>query len=85
MRWQGREGSGNVEDRRGSRVGGVGLPLGGGIGGIVLILLLSAVTGQNPLDLIGAWAAAAAAAAPVIPKRARRRPTTRRRSSSASC
>ncbi len=54
MRWQGREGSGNVEDRRGSRVGGVGLPLGGGIGGLVLILLLSAVTGQNPLDLIGA-------------------------------
>jgi len=54
MRWQGREGSGNVEDRRGMRVGGVGLPLGGGIGGIVLILLLSAVTGQNPLDLIGA-------------------------------
>jgi len=54
MRWQGREGSGNVEDRRGSRVGGVGLPLGGGIGGIVLVLLLSAVTGQNPLDLIGA-------------------------------
>jgi uncharacterized protein len=53
MRWQGREGSGNVEDRRGSRVGGVGLPLGGGIGGIVLILLLSAVTGQNPLDLLG--------------------------------
>lgn len=54
MRWQGREGSSNVEDRRGSRVGGVGLPLGGGIGGIVLVLLLSAVTGQNPLDLIGA-------------------------------
>jgi predicted metalloprotease len=31
----------------------VGLPLGGGIGGLVLILLLAAVTGQNPLE----WAA----------------------------
>jgi predicted metalloprotease len=34
----------------------MGLPLGGGIGGIVLILLLSAVTGQNPLDLLGQFA-----------------------------
>lgn len=49
MRWEGRTGSGNVEDRRGMRVG---LPLGGGIGGLVLILLFSALTGQNPLDLI---------------------------------
>ena len=50
MRWQGRPQSGNVEDRRG--IGGVGLPLGGGIGGIVLLLLVSALTGTNPLDLI---------------------------------
>lgn len=54
MRWQGREGSDNVEDRRGSRMTGMGLPLGGGVGGIVLVLLLSALTGQNPLELIGA-------------------------------
>ena len=49
MRWQGREGSQNVEDRRGSRmmIGG-----GLGIGGIVLLLVLSALTGQNPADLI---------------------------------
>jgi uncharacterized protein len=29
-----------------------GLPIGGGIGGIVLLLLFSALTGQNPVDLI---------------------------------
>ena len=33
---------------------GVGLPIGGGIGGFVLLLLFSALTGQNPLDLITA-------------------------------
>lgn len=49
MKWQGRAGSGNIEDRRGMRMG---LPIGGGIGGIVLLLLISAMTGQNPIDLI---------------------------------
>jgi predicted metalloprotease len=49
MRWQGRAGSGNIEDRRGMRMG---LPIGGGIGGLVLLLLFSALTGQNPADLI---------------------------------
>jgi uncharacterized protein len=55
MRWEGRAESGNVEDRRGARGGGMrmGLPVGGGIGGIVLLLIVSALTGQNPLDLIG--------------------------------
>ena len=49
MKWQGRAGSSNIEDRRGMRMG---LPLGGGVGGIVLLLLYSALTGQNPLDLV---------------------------------
>lgn len=49
MRWQGRAGSGNIEDRRGMRMG---LPVGGGIGGLVLLLLFSALTGTNPLDMI---------------------------------
>lgn len=49
MKWQGRAGSGNVEDRRGR---GLGLPIGGGIGGLVLLLLFSALTGTNPADLI---------------------------------
>ncbi len=49
MKWQGRAGSGNIEDRRGM---GLGLPVGGGIGGLVLLLLFSALTGTNPVDLI---------------------------------
>ena len=49
MKWQGREGSGNIEDRRGMRMG---LPIGGGIGGLVLLLLFSALTGTNPIDMI---------------------------------
>ena len=49
MRWHGRAGSGNIEDRRGM---GMGLPVGGGIGGLVLLLLFSALTGTNPVDII---------------------------------
>jgi predicted metalloprotease len=49
MRWGGRSGSGNIEDRRGMRMG---LPIGGGIGGLILVLLFSALTGQNPADLL---------------------------------
>jgi predicted metalloprotease len=30
----------------------MGLPVGGGIGGLLLVLLISALTGQNPADLI---------------------------------
>jgi uncharacterized protein len=50
MKWQGRTGSGNIEDRRG--MGGMALPVGGGIGGLVLLLLFSALTGTNPIDMI---------------------------------
>src|SRR6185436_10160396 len=49
MKWQGRTGSSNIEDRRGM---GLGLPIGGGIGGVILLLLFSALTGQNPIDII---------------------------------
>lgn len=48
MRWRGRQGSGNVSDRRG--MGGK-LALGGGVGGIV-ILLLTLLLGGNPLETI---------------------------------
>jgi uncharacterized protein len=51
MQWEGRRESGNIEDRRGTGMG-VGLPLGGGLGGLVLLLLISWLTGTNPLDLI---------------------------------
>jgi predicted metalloprotease len=53
MKWRGRPGSSNIEDRRGAGMGRMGLPVGGGIGGIVLLLILSALTGTNPLDMIG--------------------------------
>jgi uncharacterized protein len=33
-------------------MGGMALPVGGGIGGLVLLLLFSALTGTNPLDMI---------------------------------
>jgi predicted metalloprotease len=52
MRWEGQRESGNVEDRRGmgpARVGGVG---GLGIGGIVLVLVVSYFTGINPVTLL---------------------------------
>lgn len=52
MRLGGRR-STNVEDRRGMRGA---LPIGGGLGlgGLVLLLVISALTGQNPADLINA-------------------------------
>ena len=46
MRWVGRQGSGNVSDRRG--MGGK-LALGGGIGGVI-VLLISLLLGNNPLE-----------------------------------
>lgn len=48
MRWRGRAGSGNVSDRRG--MGGK-LALGGGVGGII-VLLISLLLGNNPLETI---------------------------------
>ena len=51
MRWQGRAGSGNVRDRRG--MGGSGLAIGGGVGGII-VLLISMLLGNNPLENINA-------------------------------
>jgi predicted metalloprotease len=48
MRWSGREQSGNVEDRRGM---GGRLAIGGGIGGVV-VLILSLLFGENPLNYI---------------------------------
>ncbi|CAH0344930.1 neutral zinc metallopeptidase [Bacillus sp. CECT 9360] len=48
MKWRGRRGSSNVEDRRG--VGGKTL-VGGGLGGIVIIIIV-ALLGGNPGDLL---------------------------------
>ena len=49
MRWLGRQQSGNVEDRRGMGGGGK-IAIGGGAG--VIILIISLLLGQNPLDYI---------------------------------
>jgi len=56
MKWQGRRGSGNIEDRR-SQGGGIlsgrrGCGIGGGIG-TLLIILLFWLFGGNPLQIIG--------------------------------
>jgi predicted metalloprotease len=51
MKWQGRPGSDNIEDRRGTG-SGIGVASLGSLGGLVLLLLISALTGTNPLDLI---------------------------------
>ena len=50
MRLKGYRRSSNVEDRRGMSVGGRGAAIGGG--GLVVVLLLSLLTGQNPLVLL---------------------------------
>ncbi|MDQ6814377.1 MAG: neutral zinc metallopeptidase [Bacteroidota bacterium] len=47
MLWRGREGSDNVEDRRG--MSGGGLAVGGGIGGLIIYLIYSFL-GGNPAD-----------------------------------
>ena len=49
MKWKGREGSGNVEDRRGMSKGR--MVAGGGIGTIV-ILLIVLLLGGDPVKLI---------------------------------
>ncbi len=55
MRWQRGGRSSNLEDRRGSSPAMMGGGFGKmGLGGIVLILIIAAVTKQNPLALLGA-------------------------------
>jgi predicted metalloprotease len=51
MEWRGRRESGNVEDRRGRRISGGGIAGLGGAG-IVIVLVVSLLTGQNPLTLL---------------------------------
>jgi predicted metalloprotease len=51
MRWEDQRRSGNIEDRRGMRVPG-GMGGGVGIGTVVVVLLVSFLTGTNPLTLL---------------------------------
>ena len=48
MKWRGRRTSSNVEDRRGA--GRRGVQLSGGV--IVVVIVISLLTGQNPLALL---------------------------------
>jgi predicted metalloprotease len=50
MRWRGERESENVEDRRGIRVGGRGVAIGGG--GLLLVIALALFTGQDPTVLL---------------------------------
>ncbi|WP_088007292.1 neutral zinc metallopeptidase [Indiicoccus explosivorum] len=54
MKWRGRRGSRNVEDRRGKRTGRAGGPViaGGGLGGIIIVLLF-VFLGGDPGALLG--------------------------------
>jgi predicted metalloprotease len=49
MRWEGGRRSGNIEDRRGMGAAGAG---GLGIGGLLLVLVISWITGVNPMALL---------------------------------
>ena len=49
MKWQGRRGSSNVEDRRGMSTGGK--VVGGGIGTLVIVLLVY-LLGGDPSSII---------------------------------
>jgi predicted metalloprotease len=51
MRWEGREESVNVEDRRGKAMQAGGMVLGGGLGSIVLLIILF-ILGANPRQLM---------------------------------
>ncbi len=49
MKWRGRRQSSNVEDRRGMRMGGKTTM---GCGGLVVVIVLALLFGQNPLQLL---------------------------------
>ena len=53
MQWRGRRQSGNVDDQRGSGRGGMGgLPIKGGIGLVLIVIVFGLITGKNPLTLL---------------------------------
>ncbi|HEX5865702.1 MAG TPA: neutral zinc metallopeptidase [Casimicrobiaceae bacterium] len=62
MEWRGRRQSENVEDRRGRRIPGGAAGLSGA--GIVIVLVVSLLTGQNPLKLLESMSGSQSASAP---------------------
>lgn len=53
MKWEDLQRSRNVVDQRGRRANAPAAAGGLGLGGILLVVIISAVTGQNPLALLG--------------------------------
>jgi uncharacterized protein len=49
VQWRGRRQSGNIEDRRGMRPGG--LAVGGGIGTVLVVLAIALLTGTDPSEV----------------------------------
>jgi len=66
MKWQVGRSSSNIEDRRGGGGGGFGLPHLG-IGGIVIVIIVSLLFHKNPLQVLGAVADSQQQAAPAGP------------------
>jgi predicted metalloprotease len=66
MKWQVGRSSSNVEDRRGGGGGGFGLPHLG-IGGIVIVIIVSLLFHKNPLQVLGAVADSQQQSAPAGP------------------
>ncbi len=54
MQWRGRRQSGNVEDQRSSGGGGGfgGMPIKGGLGLVLVVVVIGLITGKNPLSLL---------------------------------
>ena len=63
MRWESGRRSTNIEDRRG--ISGGTMIGGGGIGMLILVLIISFITGTNPLELLQQVDTGAPAGAPV--------------------
>jgi uncharacterized protein len=66
MRWEGREGSSNVEDRRGM---GVGRGAGLGCGGLLVVAVIALLTGADPQQLLQLLSGAAEAPTDTAPAR----------------
>lgn len=62
MKWENRGLSKNVEDRRGRRAGGAGVPLG--VGGTLILLVLSLFLGTDLFSLLGVSSPLGGTAAP---------------------
>ncbi len=54
MRWEGREESSNVQDKRGMAMPAGGMALGGGLGTLILIVIVM-LLGGDPSQLLSQW------------------------------